>query len=129
MDLVVNQLRDNSIGAISIFMGNVRDHGALGSITELYYEAYTEMAKNTMTEIEKEVLARWKIRKFVAIHRTGNLKVGETSVIVGVSSEHRKEAFAACKYAIDCIKSRVPIWKKEKSKRGNKWVEGISLSK
>jgi molybdopterin synthase catalytic subunit len=110
-------------------MGNVRDHSEFGNVSKLYYETYTAMAKNKMAEIEKEVLAKWNIRKFVAIHRTGNLKVGETSVIVGVSSEHRKEAFTACKYAIDSIKSRVPIWKKEISQRGHKWVEGVSLVK
>ena len=127
--MVVNQLRDKSIGAICIFMGNVRDHSAFGNVSRLYYEAYTVMAKDKMAEIEKEVLAKWNISKFVAIHRTGNLKVGETSVIVGVSSEHRKEAFRACKYAIDSIKSRVPIWKKEISQRGHRWVEGVPLSK
>ena len=69
--------------------------------------------KNMMTEIEKEVLYKWNIIKFSATHRIGTLKVSEISVAVAVSSEHRKEAFEACKYGIDNIKTRVPIWKKE----------------
>ena len=66
------------------------------------------------------------MRKFVAIHRIGNLRVGEPSVAVAVSSEHRKEAFEACKYGIDEIKTRVPIWKKEVSTSGTVWVEDVS---
>jgi len=121
--------KEKSAGGQVLFIGSVRDHNENGSVSEIYYEAYKEMAEAKMTEIENEVRKRWPIKKFVAIHRVGNLKVGEPSVAVGVSSEHRKEAFEACKYAIDEIKTRVPIWKKEVSESGVTWVEGISPKK
>lgn len=124
---VMHELDDNSAGAVSIFMGNVRNLGALDRVSEIYYEAYGEMAEEKMREIENEAKSKWEIKKIVAIHRTGNLKLGETSVIIGVSSIHRQEAFDACKYIIDNVKSRVPIWKKEISNTSQKWADGISL--
>jgi len=65
------------------------------------------------------------VKRFMAIHRTGSLKVGDVSVAVAASAEHRKEAFEACKYGIDAIKSRLPIWKKEVYSSGTGWVEGV----
>lgn len=124
---VMHELEDNSAGAVSIFMGNVRNQGVLDRVSEIYYEAYREMAEEKMREIENEAKSKWEIKKLVTIHRTGNLKVGETSVIIGVSSMHRREAFEACKYIIDNVKSRVPIWKKELSNTSQKWADGISL--
>ena len=118
--------KDRSAGGTVLFIGSVRDHNEKGTVSEIYYEAYKEMAEDKMAEIENEVRKRWKITKFVAIHRIGNLKVGEPSVAVAVSAEHRKEAFEACKYGIDEIKTRVPIWKKELSESGTIWVEGVS---
>jgi molybdopterin synthase catalytic subunit len=121
--------KDRSTGGTVLFIGSVRDHNEKGTVSEIYYEAYKEMAEEKMAEIEKEARERWKIKKFVAIHRVGNLKVGEPSVAVIVSAEHRQEAFEACKYGIDQIKTRVPIWKKEVSGSGVAWVEGASLKK
>lgn len=118
--------KDRSSGGTVLFIGSVRDHNEKGSVSEIYYEAYKEMAEEKITEIEDEVRKRWNIKKFVAIHRIGNLRVGEPSVAVAVSSEHRKEAFEACRYGIDEIKTRVPIWKKEVSASGTVWAEGVS---
>ena len=118
--------KDRSAGGTVLFIGSVRDHNEKGSVSEIYYEAYKEMAEEKIAEIEDEVRKRWNVRKFVAIHRIGNLRVGEPSVAVAVSSEHRKEAFEACKYGIDEIKTRVPIWKKEVSASGTVWVEDVS---
>jgi len=95
----------------------------------IFYEAYEEMVEEILKKIEKEVSGNWNIKKFFAIHRIGYLKVGEISVIVGVSSEHRKEAFEACSYGIDNIKKRCPIWKKEEMESGNsEWVEGVMIN-
>ena len=124
---ILIDVSDNSAGAITLFVGTVRDHDSEGHVSALYYEAYKKMAEDMMTEIEKEVLRKWNIIKFSAIHRIGTLKVSEISVAVAVSSEHRNEAFEACKYGIDNIKTRVPIWKKEYSEAGDKWVTGVSL--
>jgi molybdopterin synthase catalytic subunit len=85
------------------------------------------MAEEKMKQIENEAQAKWEIKKLVAFHRIGNLKVGETSIIIGVSSEHRHEAFEACKYIINNVKTRVPIWKKEISQESQKWADGNLL--
>ena len=121
------ELQDNSAGALSVFIGNVRNRGRSGNVSEIYYEAYSEMAEQKMKEIENEAQTKWEIKKLVAIHRIGNIKVGESSIIIGVSSEHRHEAFEACKYVINNVKTRVPIWKKEISKESQKWADGILL--
>lgn len=127
LQVVMSELEDNSAGAVSIFMGNVRNRGKFGNVLEMYYEAYGEMAEGKMREIENEVKTKWNIKKLVAIHRIGNLKVGETSIIIGVCSEHRQEAFEACKYFINNVKTRVPIWKKEISEKSQMWIDGILL--
>ena len=121
------ELEDNSAGALSVFIGNVRNRGRSGNVSEIYYEAYSEMAEQEMREIENEAQTKWEIKKLVAIHRIGNIKVGESSIIIGVSSEHRHEAFEACKYVINNVKTRVPIWKKEISRESQKWADGILL--
>lgn len=124
---VMLEIEDNSAGALSIFMGNVRNRGRSGNVSEIFYESYSRMAEQKMRDIENEAQAKWEIKKLVVFHRIGNIKVGETSIIIGVSSEHRQEAFEACKYVIDNVKTRVPIWKKEISEESQKWVEGILL--
>jgi molybdopterin synthase catalytic subunit len=117
---------DNWAGGTVLFIGSVRDHNEDGTVSEMYYETYKEMAEKNLTEIEIEARKKWNIKKFVAVHRTGNLKVGEVAVAVAASAEHRKEAFEACRYGIDEIKIRLPIWKKEVSDSGMGWVQGVS---
>jgi molybdopterin synthase catalytic subunit len=124
---IMYHLEDNSAGAISIFIGSVRNQGRSGNVSEIHYEAYNKMAEEKMNDIENEAHTKWSIKKLIAIHRIGNIRVGETSIIIGVSSEHRKDAFEACKYVIDNVKTRVPIWKKEISDENQKWVDGILL--
>lgn len=127
LEEVMFELEDNSAGAVSIFIGNVRNLGRSGNVSEIYYESYSKMAEQKMREIENEAQTKWEIKKLVVFHRIGNIKVGETSIMIGVSSEHRQEAFEACKYVINNMKTRVPIWKKEISEESQKWVEGILL--
>ncbi len=122
---LLNYVSDQSSGASVLFTGTVRDHNEQDKVSKLHYEIYQEMAEKILQEIENEVHAKWKINKFIAIHRTGTLKVGEVSVAVAVSSEHRKEAFEACKFGIDSIKEKAPIWKKEFSESGTEWLEGV----
>jgi molybdopterin synthase catalytic subunit len=124
---IMLELGDNSAGALSIFVGSVRNKGKSGNVSEIYYETYSEMAEQKMREIENEAQTKWQIKKLVAFHRIGNVRVGEASIIIGISSEHRHEAFEACKYVIDNVKTRVPIWKKEISKESQKWANGILL--
>jgi len=122
---LLDYVSDQSSGASVLFTGTVRDHNEQDKVSKLHYEVYQEMAEKILQEIENEVHAKWKINKFIAIHRTGTLKVGEVSVAVAISSEHRKEAFEACKFAIDSIKEKAPIWKKEFSESGTEWLEGV----
>ncbi len=122
---LLDYVSDQSSGASVLFTGTVRDHNEQDKVSKLHYETYQEMAEKILQEIENEVHAKWKINKFIAIHRTGTLKVGEVSVAVAVSSEHRKEAFEACKFGIDSIKEKAPIWKKEFSESGTEWLEGV----
>jgi molybdopterin synthase catalytic subunit len=90
----------------------------------LEYEAYEEMALPLMRQIAEEVRGRWPVTEVRLVHRLGRLEIGEASVAVAIASPHRAEAFAACRYAIDTLKARVPIWKKEYYADGSAWLEG-----
>ncbi len=122
---LLNDVSDQSSGASVLFTGTVRDHNVLGKVSQLHYDVYQEMAEKVLQEIEIEIHKKWKVNKFIAIHRTGTLKVGEVSVAVAVSAEHRREAFEACKFGIDAIKERAPIWKKEFAEDAVEWLEGV----
>ncbi len=124
---ILSQIHDETSGAISIFAGNVRNNNSGSQVVGIFYDVYPEMAVLKMQEIESEVLTKWNVRKFIALHRVGYIGVGETSVLVISSSEHRKEAFESCRYGIDNIKTRIPIWKKEIFENGYKWTEGVKL--
>jgi molybdopterin synthase catalytic subunit len=88
------------------------------------------MALPVMEEIEAEVRARWPVTGVRLVHRLGRIEIGEASVVVAVSSPHRGEAFAACHYAIDTLKAKVPIWKKEFYAEGHQaWLENAAASK
>ena len=124
---VLQAALSDSSGATVLFLGTVRDHGEQGAVSEIYYEAYPEMADVSLRKIEQYAIERWNLLGFVTVQRLGLLKVGEISVAIAVSSEHRKEAFEACSYVIDAIKQSVPVWKKEISAAGSRWVEGVML--
>src|SRR6266446_215195 len=111
-------------GAICTFTGVVRDNSRGRSVTELDYEAYGEMAVAEMRKIGDEIALRWPEARVAMAHRTGNLQVGDASVVVAVSCPHRAEAMAACKWGIDRLKESVPIWKKEHAADGTFWIEG-----
>lgn len=92
----------------------------------LEYEAYPEMAEKVMAEILAEMRARWPLGRIALWHRLGRVDPGEASIAIVVSARHRKEAFAACQYAIDRVKQILPVWKKEHRKDGSFWVEGFA---
>ena len=112
--------------AICTFTGVVRDSSRGRSVTHLEYEAYAEMATSQMRKIADEIAERWPEARVAMAHRTGRLEIGEPSVVVSVSSPHRAEAIAACKWGIDRLKETVPIWKKEHATDGTYWIEGDS---
>lgn len=124
IDLAAIQAAEPRDGALCVFAGVVRNESRGRAVTHLEYEAYEEMALPLMREIEDETLRLFPISQIHMVHRLGRLDVGEASVAIAVSSPHRVEAFAACRHAIDALKARVPIWKKEFGPDGAEWVEG-----
>ena len=122
VDEVVGRLADPAIGAVATFVGVVR--GSTGDRETLYleYEAYPEMAEQTLRQVGDEVQSRWpEVRQVSIVHRTGHLEVGETAVVIALSAAHRRQVFDALHYAIDRIKEIVPIWKKEVWADGAEW--------
>jgi len=111
-------------GAICTFTGIVRDTSRGRSVTHLEYEAYGEMATAEMRKIAAEIAERWPEARVAMAHRTGQLEIGEASVVVSVSCPHRAEAIDACRWGIDRLKESVPIWKKEHATDGTYWIEG-----
>jgi molybdopterin synthase catalytic subunit len=111
-------------GALCLFVGVVRNENQGRSVLRLEYEAYEEMALPLMEEIAEETARRYPVSTVRLVHRLGPLEIGEASVAVAVASPHRGEAFAACRFAIDTLKAKVPIWKKEQYTDGTAWLEG-----
>jgi molybdopterin synthase catalytic subunit len=110
-------------GAVATFSGNVRVNSRGRRVEYLEYDAYRPMAEKKLREIAEEAVRRWPCRIAVR-HRVGRLEIGEPSVLVAVSTAHRADAFAACRFAIDSLKEQVPIWKKEVWEGGEVWIEG-----
>ncbi len=110
-------------GASVVFLGTVRDHapGKTG-VTHLEYEVYEGVVEPKIAAVVAEARDRWPLHKVAALHRIGNLAVGEISVVVAASSAHRADAFAGARYVIDELKKRAPIWKKEHWPGGAEWV-------
>jgi len=115
---------DPAAGAIVTFEGVVRNNARGKTVTHLSYEAYEPMAEEVLAQIAREMTERWDLRGVAMSHRVGSLAVGEASIGIAVSAAHRKDAFAACAYAMDRIKEILPVWKKEFADDGASWVEG-----
>jgi MoaE-MoaD fusion protein len=123
VDEVLRALRAPEVGGIALFIGTVRDHAAERKVVRLDYEAHPELAVQEMARILGALRQEYPGVRLAALHRTGELPIGELAVIVGASAPHRAEAFAACRAAIERIKERVPIWKKEWADDGTgSWV-------
>lgn len=127
---VLESVYDQSAGGVVLFLGTVRNRSEGRAVVGLEYETYHRMAEKRLAEVEEEVKARWQVKKVTMIHREGRLRVGEVSVAVAVSSEHRAEAFEAARFAIDRIKTSAPIWKREMLREGKKlWVDGVPIQR
>jgi molybdopterin synthase catalytic subunit len=123
IDLAALQGTSPADGALSLFVGVVRNENGGKAVLRLEYEAYEEMALSLMAEIEEEARRRWPVSDVRMVHRLGPMGIGEASVAVVVAAPHRGEAFAACRFAIDTLKARVPIWKKEFYADGSVWLQ------
>ena len=121
-EAITAKVRKNSNGAVVTFLGTTRNFTRGQRVLRLEYEAYRPMADKKLAEIAKEIRERWSIEDAAIAHRLGPLKIGDISLVVAIASPHRKEAFAACQYAVDRIKQMVPIWKKEFFEGGEVWV-------
>jgi MoaE-MoaD fusion protein len=118
------ELRGAQDGALVTFDGFVRDNFQGRKTSHLEYEAYEAMALGKMREIGAAARERFAIDRVAMVHRLGRVEIGETSVWIGVSAPHRAPAFEACRFAIDALKSTVPIWKKEFFANGSVWADG-----
>lgn len=123
-DELVAVMSHPSVGGIVVFEGVVRDNARGKQVRYLEYDVYEEMAEQQIRAIVAEAQQRWGVERVAVAHRFGRLEIGEASVIIVVASPHRGEAFDACRYIIDTLKSTVPIWKKEVATNGEEWVEG-----
>jgi len=114
---------DPAVGAVAAFIGTVRDVNADSSVSGMTLEHYPGMTEKALDAIVAEAKARWNILQALVIHRVGPLKPADQIVLVGVTSAHRGEAFAACEFIMDYLKTRAPFWKKEETASGTRWVE------
>jgi molybdopterin synthase catalytic subunit len=122
LDRVVDEVRDERAGAIAIFTGTTRATSRGRDVVHLDYEAYEGMAEQVMAEIARELADRYDLCAVAVHHRTGRVTIGDTSVVIAVSAPHRADALAACRDAIDRLKERVPLWKKEVYAGGEEWI-------
>jgi len=120
---VVSRVSGPDAGGIVSFVGNVRNTARGHDIEYLEYEAYPEMAEREMEKIAAEAAEQWPGTRVAIAHRVGHLEIGEAAVVVVAASAHRGEAFSACRFAIDTLKVRVPIWKREVASDGAYWVD------
>ncbi len=123
LDAVLEAVADPAAGAVVTFDGRVRNHARGKPVTHLYYETYGSMALREMKKIRAEAMRRWPLVNLAIVHRVGLLQIGESSVLIAASAAHRADAFEACRFAIDTLKTTVPIWKKEHYQDGEVWVE------
>ncbi len=122
VDAVLRAVEGPSEGAVALFLGRVRDHARGREVERLDYEAYGGMAEAEMTALAETARREHGAAKVALVHRVGRLEIGDVAVAVAVSSAHRPEAFAACRWLIDTLKERVPIWKKERYEDGEEWI-------
>ena len=114
---------DARVGALASFLGLVRDMNDGSSVSEMTLEHYPGMTQKALEEIVIEARGRWDIYDALVIHRVGPLKPCDQIVLVAVTSAHRGEAFAACEFIMDYLKTRAPFWKKEATPDGGRWVD------
>ena len=118
------RVRSDGDGAVSFFVGTVRDHNRGRKVLYLEYHAYAEMAEREMHKLREQALRKFDLSEVGIVHRTGRLEIGEVSVAIATAAAHRADAMEACRWLIDNLKQTVPIWKKEHFEGGESWIEG-----
>ncbi|MGJ8620173.1 MAG: molybdopterin synthase catalytic subunit MoaE [Methylophilaceae bacterium] len=125
-ELALLQSNRADIGAIVSFIGLVRDLNDDDTIKTMTLEHYPGMTEKSLTAIEREAQSRWQLSQSLIIHRVGTLKPHDQIVLVAIASPHRAEAFGACEFIMDYLKTQAPFWKKEITNQGERWVEAKS---
>ncbi len=111
--IIYKSLSHPESGGICVFIGSVRDNTKNKKVNSLFFEAYEKMAMKEMAKIANEANRKWKLNRLIMQHAIGDKKVKDPVVLVGASSAHRDDCFEACRFLIDTLKEKVPIWKKE----------------
>ncbi|WP_426417701.1 molybdopterin synthase catalytic subunit MoaE [Aestuariirhabdus sp. LZHN29] len=114
---------NSSVGAVVTFVGVVRDLNLDAGVSALELECYPAMVQKTLSTIVKQAQERWQVMDATVIHRIGRLEVEDQIVFVGVTSKHRGDAFAACEFIMDYLKTDAPFWKKEHAQDGARWLD------
>lgn len=127
IETIVNKVKRSEAGAITTFIGTVREWTNEKKTVYLEYHAYIPMAEKMLYKIGEEIEMKWPRTKVAITHRIGQLNISDISVVIAVSSPHRKAAFEAVEYAMERIKEMVPIWKKEHWEDGETWVGNHTL--
>lgn len=117
------RLSNPRVGAVVSFVGTVRDLNEGLEVSEMELEHYPEMTERALEQIVADAKARWPIFDALVIHRVGPMRAREQIVLVAVTSPHRGEAFAACEFIMDYLKTQAPFWKKEQTPQGARWVD------
>ncbi|MCK9566287.1 MAG: molybdenum cofactor biosynthesis protein MoaE [Methanothrix sp.] len=118
LDEMIKRARSRDAGAVVTFLGTVRDDG----IERMEVEAFREAAQAELEAIREEAMSRFHLIEAEVVHRTGSLAVGESILAIVCSAAHRDEAFSGCRYIIEELKKRAPLWKKELGENGGRWV-------
>lgn len=114
---------DARVGAVAVFVGTVRDRNDGATVSAMTLEHYPEMTQKALQDIIEQAKGRWDIYDTLIIHRVGPLQIEDQIVLVAVTSAHRGEAFAACEFVMDYLKTKAPFWKKEETPTGSRWVD------
>jgi molybdopterin synthase catalytic subunit len=125
-ELAALRAGDARVGAVAAFIGTVRDVNEASAVAAMSLEHYPGMTEKALAAIVDEAKSRWDILDALVIHRVGELRPADQIVLVGVTGAHRAEAFAACEFIMDYLKTRAPFWKKEATPSGVRWVDARS---
>ncbi len=123
-ELVVNKIKTDSSGCVVTYIGLIREYSQGKQVLSVEYKDSKGTAENELQEIASKIRQKWQINNLTICHRIGKLKVGDINLVVAIASAHRQEGFAACQYAIDQFKQKLPTQKRETYEDGSIWVEG-----
>ena len=124
IDEVVASIRSGGMGAVVTFLGVVRDNAHGRDVDRIEIQVYEEMAVKQLQAIREEAIARFSVEEVAIVHRYGSLGVSDNIMMIAVGAGHRPEAFEACRFILETIKEKVPLWKKEFTPEGDYWIEG-----